>query len=50
MGKALAKLFGKKDVRIVMLGLAGSGKTSILTYSAVMYLLLWPCVIKINIL
>ena len=47
MGKALAKLFGKKDMRIVMLGLAGSGKTSILIDCAVMYLLLWPCGIKI---
>ena len=37
MGKALAKLFGKKDMRILMLGLDAAGKTSILrkcfTYS-----------------
>ena len=31
MGKALAKLFGKKDIRILMLGLDAAGKTSILT-------------------
>ena len=30
MGKALAKLFGKKDMRILMLGLDAAGKTSIL--------------------
>lgn len=29
MGKALAKLFGKKDMRILMLGLDAAGKTSI---------------------
>lgn len=32
MGKALAKLFGKKDMRILMLGLDAAGKTSILTF------------------
>lgn len=31
MGKALAKLFGKKDMRILMLGLDAAGKTSIHT-------------------
>ena len=30
MGKALRKLFGKKDMRILMLGLDAAGKTSIL--------------------
>ena len=30
MGKAFAKLFGKKDMRILMLGLDAAGKTSIL--------------------
>ena len=30
MGKTLAKLFGKKDMRILMLGLDAAGKTSIL--------------------
>ncbi|KAF1589487.1 UNVERIFIED_CONTAM: ADP-ribosylation factor 6, partial [Eudyptes robustus] len=30
MGKALSKIFGKKEVRILMLGLDASGKTSIL--------------------
>lgn len=30
MGKALSKLFGKKDMRILMLGLDAAGKTSIL--------------------
>ena len=30
MGKVLAKLFGKKDMRILMLGLDAAGKTSIL--------------------
>ena len=30
MGKKLAKLFGKKDMRILMLGLDAAGKTSIL--------------------
>ena len=34
MGKALAKLFGKKDMRILMLGLDAAGKTSILTIDA----------------
>ena len=29
MGKQLAKLFGKKDMRILMLGLDAAGKTSI---------------------
>ena len=28
MGKKLAKLFGKKDMRILMLGLDAAGKTS----------------------
>ena len=32
MGKKLAKLFGKKDMRILMLGLDAAGKTSILYY------------------
>ena len=31
MGKKLAKLFGRKDMRILMLGLDAAGKTSILT-------------------
>lgn len=31
MGKVFAKLFGKKDMRILMLGLDAAGKTSILT-------------------
>ena len=39
MGKALAKLFGKKDMRILMLGLDAAGKTSIL-----LLLLLQLCV------
>lgn len=30
MGKIFAKLFGKKDMRILMLGLDAAGKTSIL--------------------
>ncbi|KAI6214459.1 hypothetical protein M3Y94_00270800 [Aphelenchoides besseyi] len=30
MGKTLSKIFGKKEVRILMLGLDASGKTSIL--------------------
>ena len=30
MGKVFAKLFGKKDMRILMLGLDAAGKTSIL--------------------
>ena len=30
MGKALSRLFGKKDMRILMLGLDAAGKTSIL--------------------
>ena len=29
MGKAFTKLFGKKDMRILMLGLDAAGKTSI---------------------
>ena len=33
MGKMLAKLFGKKDMRILMLGLDAAGKTSILNHS-----------------
>ena len=35
MGKALAKLFGKKDMRILMLGLDAAGKTSILVHFSV---------------
>ena len=35
MGKAFAKLFGKKDMRILMLGLDAAGKTSILLQHAV---------------
>jgi len=31
MGKVLAKIFGKKDMRILMLGLDAAGKTSILS-------------------
>lgn len=30
MGKMLSKIFGKKDMRILMLGLDAAGKTSIL--------------------
>ena len=29
MGKTLSKIFGKKEVRILMLGLDASGKTSV---------------------
>ena len=32
MGGALKKLFGKKDMRILMLGLDAAGKTSILFF------------------
>ena len=32
MGKKLSKLFGKKDMRILMLGLDAAGKTSILLH------------------
>lgn len=31
MGKMLSKIFGKKDMRILMLGLDAAGKTSILS-------------------
>lgn len=33
MGKMFAKLFGKKDMRILMLGLDAAGKTSILLFA-----------------
>ena len=35
MGKKFAKLFGKKDMRILMLGLDAAGKTSILEFVVV---------------
>lgn len=31
MGKALSKIFGNKEMRILMLGLDAAGKTSILS-------------------
>lgn len=32
MGKLLSKIFGNKEMRILMLGLDAAGKTSILYY------------------
>jgi len=33
MGKLLSKIFGNKEMRILMLGLDAAGKTSILLYT-----------------
>ena len=41
MGKALAKLFGKKDMRILMLGLDAAGKTSILHFTSFFYIMVF---------
>ena len=35
MGAAFRKLFGKKDMRILMLGLDAAGKTSILILNCI---------------
>lgn len=34
MGKLLSKIFGNKEMRILMLGLDAAGKTSILYYES----------------
>lgn len=39
MGKLLSKIFGNKEMRILMLGLDAAGKTSILYYEYMIHYL-----------
>lgn len=51
MGKLLSKIFGNKEMRILMLGLDAAGKTSILPVSFVNKIpeLRWPLIIIITV-
>jgi len=41
MGKLLSKIFGNKEMRILMLGLDAAGKTSILVYCYILYITIY---------